>query len=316
MNKIDNSFRAKLGEVWQVTKITFQEWWYDDTFRLAASLAFYTLFSIAPVLLIVAGIASFFYARETAIDRITSEIQKLVGARGAKAIRDVMEASSGFGKSVWAILTGVVTLLLGASCVFSELQAALNKIWDVQANPKRGVILQLVLDRLRSFGIAIGVGFILIVSLVISAGISAAQGYMEGVSGMPAFWQALNIIVSFLVIGALFAMIYKYLPDVQIRWKDVWIGAAVSAALFTSGKYLLGVYIGQTATASAFGAAGSLVILLIWVYYSALISFLGAEFTQVYARRYGVRIVPETHAKRVGEKSDADVKQPATTDSE
>ena len=316
MNKTDITPKSRAGEIWQLIKITFSEWWNDDTFRLAASLAFYTIFSIAPVLLIVVGVASLFYARETAIDRIVSEIQQLVGERGAKAVRDVLEASSGFGKSVWAILTGVVTFLLGASAVFAELQSALNKIWDVQAEPRRGVILQYALDRLRSFTIALGVGFLLLVSLVISAAISALQGYMEGqIPGMPAFWQAVNIVVSFLVAAALFAMIYKFLPDVRIRWKDVWIGAAVSAALFTGGKYVIGVYLGQTATASTFGAAGSLAVLLIWFYYSALISFLGAEFTQVYARRHGVPIEPKTHAVRTGKKPD-DIVSESTDDSQ
>jgi membrane protein len=305
MNKIENRPGTKISEAWQVTKVTFQEWWNDDPFRLAASLAFYTIFSIAPVLLIVVGVATLFYARDTAIDRIVSEIQTLVGNRGAQAVRDVLEASSGFGKSIWAILTGVVTFLLGASAVFAELQSALNKIWDVHAQSRRGVILQLVFDRLRSFGIAVGVGFLLLVSLVISAAISALQGYLESrMPGMPEFWQTINIIVSFLVVAALFAMIYKFLPDARIRWKDVWIGAAVSSALFTGGKYVIGVYLGHTATASTFGAAGSLAVLLIWIYYSALISFLGAEFTQVYARRRGVPIEPKTHAVRTGNKPD------------
>jgi membrane protein len=305
MNKIDNGPTTKASEAWQIVKITFQEWWADDTFRFAASLAFYTIFSIAPVLLIVVGVASLFYAKETAIDRIVFEIQNLVGIRGAQAVRDVLEASSGFGKSIWAITTGVVTFLFGASAVFAELQIALNKIWDVEAQPRRGMILKLVLDRLRSFTIALGVGFLLLVSLVISAAISALQGYMQSrMPVVPGFWQTLNIIVSFLIAGALFAMIYKYLPDARIRWKDVWIGAAVSAALFTAGKYIIGVYLGQTATASAFGAAGSLAVLLIWVYYSSLISFLGAEFIQVYARRHGVPIEPESHAVRSGKKSD------------
>ena len=305
MKKIDNRSTSKLGEVWQIIKLTFQHWWADDTFRFSASLAFYTIFSIAPVLLIVVGIANLFYARTMAIDRIVSEIQGLVGDRGAQAVRGVLEASSGFGKNAWAITTGIVTLLLGASAVFAELQTALNKIWDVQTQPRRGVILKLVLDRLRSFAIALGVGFLLLVSLVISAAISALQGIMEAqVPGMPVFWQILNIIVSFVVAAALFAMIYKYLPDVRITWKDVGIGAVVSAALFTAGKYLIGVYLGQTATASTFGAAGSLAVLLIWVYYSALISFLGAEFTQVYARYHGVPIRPEVHAVRKGKKPD------------
>lgn len=305
MDKIDNALAARRNEAWQLFKITVHEWWLHDTFRFAASLAFYTLFSLAPVLLIVVGVASLFLARETAIDKIVVEVQRLVGQQGAQAVRQVLEASSGFGKSMWAITTGVMTFLIGATAVFGELQTALNKIWNVQAEARRGVILKLLLDRLRSFTIALGVGFLLLVSLVISAAISALQSYLNTrMPGIPAMWQTLNVIISFAIVAVLFAMIYKYLPDARITWKDVWIGAAVTAALFTAGKYAIGLYLGQTAMASTFGAAGSFAVLLVWVYYSALISFFGAEFTHVYALRHGSSIRPESHAVRVGEKPD------------
>ena len=297
---------TKLAATWHVLKATGDEWWKDNVFRLASSLAFYTMFSMAPVLLIAVGVASLFLARGAAVDQIVGEVQRMAGAQGAQAVRQVLEASSGFGKGIWAICTGVVTFLLGASVVFAELQAALNTIWDVEAEPKRGVILQYLFDRLRSFSIALGVGFLLLVSLVVSAAISALQHYMNAwMPGMPFVWQAMNIVTSFVVVAVLFAMIYKYLPDAKITWKDVWIGAAVTSALFTAGKYVISLYLGQTATASAFGAAGSFAVFLIWIYYSALICFFGAEFTQVYARRYGSRIRPDEHAVRVGRKPDA-----------
>ena len=166
--------------------------------------------------------------------------------------------------------------------------------------------MSFIFDRLRSFSIAVCVGFLLLVSLAVSAIISGLQKYMDQwLPGVPWVWQTANTVSSFFVVAVLFAAIYKLLPDVIISWKDVWIGAAVTALLFSAGKYLIGIYLGRTATASAFGAAGSLVVLLFWVYYSALISFLGAEFTQVYARRYGPRIQPKTHAVRVGHKSDS-----------
>jgi membrane protein len=194
---------------------------------------------------------------------------------------------------------------MGATAVFGELQTALNYMWDVKAKPDRNAIMSLVITRLRSFSIALCVGFLLLVSLVISAVISGLQDYMnQWLPGFPSLWQAANVIASFFVVAVLFAMIYKFLPDVVISWKDVWIGAVVTGLLFTGGKYLIGVYLGQTATASAFGAAGSLVVLLFWVYYSALIGFLGAEFVQVYARRYGSGIQPKKHAVRVGRKTD------------
>jgi membrane protein len=296
----------KLKAAWELLKLTFSDWMNDNTFGLSAALAFYTIFSIAPVLLIAVGVASFFLAPETATTRIVDEMEKLVGAQGANAVRHVIESSRGFGKGLWAVSVGIVTLIMGATAVFGELQSALNRIWDVEAKPNRGVIMSVIFDRLRSFSIAICVGFLLLVSLVISALISGLQSYMNNwLPGIPWVWQTANVVASFVVVAVLFAMIYKFLPDVVVSWKEVWIGAAVTALLFTSGKYLIGIYLGQTATASAFGAAGSLVVLLFWVYYSALISFLGAEFTQVYARRYGSGIRPQKHAVRVGRKSDS-----------
>ena len=296
----------KLKAGWELLKLTFAEWTSDNAFELSAALAFYTIFSIAPVLLIAVGVASFFLAPDAATDQIVGEMEKMIGTQGANAVRQVIESSRGFGKGFWAVSVGVVTLIMGATAVFGELQSALNQIWDVQAKPDRGVIMSFILDRVRSFSIAIGVGFLLLVSLVISALISGLQNYMNAwLPGVPWVWQTANVVSSFLVIAVLFAMIYKFLPDVVISWKDVWIGAAVTALLFSGGKYAIGIYLGRTATASAFGAAGSLVVLLFWVYYSALISFLGAEFTQVYTRRYGSGIQPQKHAVRVGRKSDS-----------
>jgi Predicted membrane protein len=296
----------KLEAGWDLLKLTFTEWMNDNTFEWSAALAFYTIFSIAPVLLIAVGVASFFLAPETATTRIVDEMEKLVGAQGANAVRQVIESSRGFGKGLWAVSVGIVTLIMGATAVFGELQSALNQIWDVKPKPNRSVIMSLIVDRLRSFSIAVCVGFLLLVSLVISAVISGLQNYMNNwLPGIPWFWQAANIVTSFVVVAVLFSMIYKFLPDVVISWRDVSIGAAVTALLFSAGKYLIGLYLGQTATASAFGAAGSLVVLLFWVYYSALISFLGAEFTQVYTRRYGSGIRPKKHAVRVGRKSDS-----------
>lgn len=296
----------KLKAGWELLKLTFAEWTNDDAFELSAALAFYTIFSIAPVLLIAVGVASLFLAPDTATNQIVGEMEQMIGAQGANAVRQVIESSRGFGKGVWAVSVGIVALITGATAVFGELQSALNQIWDVKAKPDRGVIMSFIVDRVRSFSIAIGVGFLLLVSLVITALISGLQHYMNNwLPGIPWVWQTANIVSSFFVIAVLFAMIYKFLPDVVISWRDVWIGAAVTALLFSAGKYLIGIYLGRTATASAFGAAGSLVVLLFWVYYSALISFFGAEFTQVYARRYGPGIRPKEHAIRVGRKTDS-----------
>lgn len=285
------------------------EWWNDNTFRLAAALAFYTIFSVAPVLLIAVGGASLFFARATAINRVVDELQRLVGEQGASAIRTVLESSAGIGKGAWAITIGIVTLILGASVVFAELQSDLNAIWNVQVQVRRGLVLDYIVNRLRSFSIALGVGFLLLVSLVLSAALSALQDYMT--NWMPSFpwlWQAGNIVISLIVVAILFAMIYKYLPDVQIGWRDVWIGAVVTSLLFNGGKYLISVYLGHAAIGSAFGAAGSFAVLLVWIYYSALISFFGAEFTQVYARRHGRKIMPMKHARAAREKESDEIR--------
>ena len=296
---------SKLRDGWIILKNTVLEWWKDNTFRLAAALAFYTIFSLAPVLLIAVGIASLFLARETAVNQIVHEVQQLVGDQGANAVRQVLHASGGIGKGVWAITVGLVTLFIGASVVFAELQASLNQIWDVKVEARRGIVLDYLFNRVRSFSIALGVGFVLLVSLVLSAAVSGLQDYLtQWMPTVPWLWRALNIGVSFLLIGLLFALIYKYLPDAVIEWRDVWIGAAVTALLFTVGKYAIGLYLGRTATASTFGAAGSFAVLLIWIYYSALISFFGAEFTQVYARQRGRKIRPQVYARRAGKKSD------------
>ncbi len=286
---------------WELLKNTAIEWWNDNAFRLAASLAFYTIFSLAPVLLIAVGTASLFFARETAVNRVVDEMQRLVRDQGASAIRQVLESSAEFGKGAWAIAVGVVTLILGASVVFAELQSALNQIWGVKSQVRYGVILDLVVDRVRSFSIALGVGFLLLVSLVLSAALSALQEYLTNwMPSLPWLWQTGNIVISFLVVAFLFAMVYKFLPDVQIEWRDVWIGAVVTSILFNGGKYLISIYLGHAAIGSAFGAAGSFAVLLVWIYYSALICFFGAEFTQVYARRQGRKIQSEEHARSVG----------------
>ncbi|CAN5617640.1 YihY/virulence factor BrkB family protein [soil metagenome] len=293
--------RGELGEAWEILKNTAIEWWNDNTFRLAASLAFYTIFSLAPILLIAVGTASLFFAREKAVNQVANELQRLIGEQGAGAIRQVLESAGGLGHGAFAITVGIVALVFGASVVFAELQSALNQIWGVKSEVRRGLLLDLLLDRLRSFAIALAVGFLLLVSLVLSAALNALQDYMTNwMPSIPGLWQTGNVVISFLIVAVLFAMVYKFLPDVLIEWRDVWIGAFVTSLLFNGGKYLISVYLGHAAIGSAFGAAGSFAVLLVWIYYSALISFFGAEFTQVYARRHGRKIQPEKHARAVG----------------
>ena len=298
-------FRSGVGEAWQLLRLAGKEWWHDDAFRLAASLAFYTIFSIAPLLLIAVLVASLFFTREAAAHRIESEVQNMVGEQGAQAVRQIIEATKGLGSSAGAVVAGVVTVIIGSTAVFGELQAALNQLWDVELKVRRGLVLRLVADRARSFALVLGVGFLLLVSLVISGTLNALQAYLAGQAPrVPFLWNAGNFLTSFTVAALLFAMIYRFLPDVQLGWKDVWRGSLVTALLFTVGKSLIGLYLGHAMVAGAYGAAGSFVILLFWIYYSSLISFFGAEFTQVYARRHGAGIQPAAHAQRIGRKPD------------
>ena len=295
-------------ELRRILRDTVCEWWNDNTFRLAAALAFYTIFSLAPVLVISVSISATVFDEAAATRQIVSQIRWLVGPEGGELAATVIRAARGAAdQSPLATLVGVVMLLVGSTAVFVELQSALNTIWDVQVDPhsskKRGMLRQLLSTRLRSLAIVLAVGFLLMVSLVISAWLAIAQEFMQGrVPGIAWLWQAANFAVSLAVMTALFAMIYKYLPDVKIAWSDVVIGAAVTAVLFVLGKYLIGVYIGQVAVGSVYGAAGSFAVLLIWTYYSALISFFGAEFTQVYARAHHKRIHPEEFAVQSGAK--------------
>lgn len=297
-----------LRDIFDVLKATFLEWWNDNTFRLAASLAFYTIFSLAPVLVIAVALAGLVFDQggsETIRQDLADEIGTLVGPEGRAAVEQVLEGASVDRGSPAAAVIGIVTVLIGSTFVFAELQSALNMIWDVRVDPTRSMIRGLVRDRLRSFGIALSVGFVLVVSLVVSTALSAAQNqlnnYLPGVSWL---WRIANLLAWLVLVSGLFAMIYKYLPDVEITWRDVAIGALVTAVLFSIGKFAIGAYLGRMAFGSAYGGAGSFVVFLIWVYYSALICFFGAEFTQVFARRYGSRIRPQEHAVRVGRKKD------------
>ena len=297
---------AHVKNFFGLLKTAAVEWWEDNTFRLAASLAFYTIFSLAPVLVITIAIARFWFDDERATDQVVGQITTLVGEEGGLAVRAVATASQKTASGAFGVIVGIGSLLVGSTVVFMELQAALNLIWDVKADPSRGFWYSLVRDRLLSFALVLGVGFLLLVSLVLSATLAGVAAYFGGKGSQETIlWQVINNVTSFVVAWLLFAMIFKVLPDAKITWRDVAIGSAVTAFLFSVGKHLIGLYLGKTATASTYGAAGSFAVLLIWIYYSALISFYGAEFTQVYARRYGSRIKPEEYAERVGEKPDA-----------
>jgi membrane protein len=272
-------------------------WWNDNALRLGASLAYYTLFAIAPVLLVAIAIAGLAFGPDAVRGEITGQLQELMGRDGAAAVQALLEGASRRQAGVTATVVGSVTFVLAATGAFLELQAALNTIWRVTPEPTLdpGGFLW---DRLRSFGLVLAVGFLLLVSLAVSAGLAALAAWLGRMApALPWLWQGVNVVVSIAVISALFALLFKFLPDVALEWDDVAIGAFVTAVLFTIGKQVIGLYLGQSATASTYGAAGSVIVLLLWVYYTSQLVLFGAEFTRLYAERTAGRPAPESFAR-------------------
>jgi membrane protein len=281
---------------WRLLMQTFSDWSNDKAPELGAALAFYTALSIAPLLVIVLGVAAMVFGQQAASGKIINQMRQMVGEQGAKAIADMIQNANQPKEGTIATVLSVVTLVFGASGVFGELQSSLNTIWRVQPKPGRG-LWGVIHDRFLSFAMVVGVAFLLLVSLIIST-VLTALGTLLNQLPEALHWiaQGLNVGVSFLVITLLFAMIFRVLPDVKISWWDVWLGAIVTAALFTIGKTAIGLYLGHSAMASSYGVAGSFVVFLVWVYYSAQILYFGAELTKVYANQFGSKIVPAENA--------------------
>lgn len=292
-------------------KTTYQEWSEDKASRLAASLAYYTAFSVAPLLLISIAIAGFFFGDDAAQGQVFAQLNGLLGSEGAAAIETAVQNSSREGGAgALATIIGLATLLWSASNVFGQLQEALNTVWEVQPDPHAG-IMATIKRRFLSMTMVLGIGFMLLVSLVLSAALGVVGNFFNNLlPGGAWLWQIVNFLISFGVVMLLFAAIYKVLPDATIKWGDVWVGAAFTALLFTVGKLLIGLYLGHASVGSTFGAAGSLLVFLVWVYYSAQILFFGAEFTQVYARMYGSHIRPDEDAIAMDEVVRADQGMP------
>jgi len=278
-----------VDDLWGVIKTAVSGWIDDYAQSMGAALAYYTMFSMAPLLLIVISIAGLVFGDEAARGEIFSQLEGMLGASGASAVQGLLESVRKPSESVTATVFGVVLLLIGATSVFGELQDALDRIWRAPVRAGQSGWWRLVQARLLSFGMILGIGFLLIVSLVASAALAALQKWWGPVFSDWAAASIIEVVLSFLVTTVAFAMIYKIVPRVRIHWKDVWIGAATTSLLFTVGKLLIGVYIGRSGIASGFGAAASLVVVLVWVYYSAQIFLLGAEFTRAYAHKFGSR---------------------------
>jgi membrane protein len=285
------------GGLATVLKHAVQGWWDDNVPRMGAALAYYTLFSLAPILVVAIAVAGLAFGPDAVRGEIVGQIEGLVGHSGAEAVQAMLEGAAKPSSSIPATIIGLITFFLGATGAFLELQTDLDAIWRVKPKESGSFLKALLKQRLISFGLVLGFSFLLLTSLVVSAALAALHTYMgNAFPGVTALWEALNVLVSLAVITALFAMIYKALPDVKLSWGDVWVGGLVTAGLFTIGKSLIGLYIGTSAFSSTYGAAGSVIVVLVWVYYSAQIILLGAEFTREYVKRFGRRPPPEDFA--------------------
>jgi membrane protein len=291
---------VNLKAFWALVRETFREWQEDNASRLAAALAYFTLFSLAPLLVIVIRIAGLVFSTEAVEAQVMGQVNNLVGDNAASTIGDMIRATQDTDSGLLPSLIGLLVLVFGATGVFVQLEDSLNTIWNVKPKPQSG-LLNIIRSRVLSFTVVLGTGFLLLVSLVVSALLAGVTAFVGGILALPAMGVLifiLNTALSLTVITLLFAVIYKFLPAAQIAWRDVGVGAFVTALLFSIGQFAIGAYLGRSEIASAYGAAGSLVVILIWVFYSAQIFLFGAEFTQVYARKFGSKIQPGEGAVR------------------
>lgn len=287
------------GKAWQFATLTYEKWSRDNVPQLGASLAFYTALSIAPLLVISLAVGAFVFGDEAARGEVAYQMRSLIGSQGAHAVEDMIDSANKPASGVTATVLGVLMLLFGASGVFGELQQSLNKIWEVEVKEDRGFV-RIVRERFFSFVMVLGIAFLLLVSLVLSALLATLGQYFSQLPESVAWLsQLLNFSVSFVIITLLFAMIFKILPDANIAWWQVWLGASLTALLFSIGKFFIGLYLGRSSMASSYGVAGSFVVLLVWVYYSSQILYLGAEMTKVYADQAGAHPRPTENAQRV-----------------
>ena len=299
-------------QLWKILLASFTGFSKDNGLKLSASLAYYTVFSIAPLLIIVMSVAGLVFEQDAITNRLYPEIEHYVGSQPAAQIQEVLKHLALSGKSGIAVVIGVVTLLLGASSIFIEIQDSLNIIWRVKARPKSGW-LQLLRNRFVSFSLIISLGFLLLASLIINIVINAIQDqiqrFLPGIDSVTQLLvKGLNLGITLVVITTLFGIIFKFLPDVKIKWRDVRSGSIFTAILFMLGQYLISLYIHYTAQGSAYGAAGSIIVILVWIYYTSAILYIGAEFTQVYAEFTGCKIEPADYAVAVIQKEvEADV---------
>ena len=271
---------------WMLVRDSIIGWLDHNASRTGAALAFYTVFSLAPILLLSIAIAGAFFGEQAARGQIFEQIRDLIGPSGATAVESIIQNASTSGSGALTTVFSVLTVIIGATTALVELKAGLDKIWDVPPEQRQG-FWYFIRTRLLSVGVILALAFLLLVSLVISAGLTTLQTLSPGKQLFNLVYEWLNLLLSFALVAALFATIYKVLPSVRIAWRDVTVGAVMTAALFTIGKYVIGAYLGNSGLASTYGAAGSIILLLVWVYYSAQIFLFGAEFTRSYAHHFG-----------------------------
>lgn len=291
----------QLRTAYELVRDSASAWSEDKAPRLGAALAYYSIFSLAPLLIIAIAIAGFAFGTDAAERQVVTTLDGLLGKDGAEAVHEMLKNANKPGQGVTATIIGVGTLLFGASGLFGQLKDALNTVWGVA--PKPGMsIWGTVRERFFSITMVLGTGFLLLVSLVLTAAISALSTWFSHLlPGMDWIWQVVNLTLGLVLTAGIFAALFRYLPDAKVAWKDVWIGAAITSVLFAVGRFVLGYYLGHSSIAGPFGAAGSLVIVLVWVYYSAQIMLFGAEFTKVFAKRFGQDIEPAKNAVLLSE---------------
>jgi membrane protein len=295
------SRRLTAGALGLVFRRALAGWWDDNIPRMGASLAYYTLFALAPILVVAIAIGGVVFGADAVRGQIVGQIQGLIGSDGGRAVQAMLEGAAHHRGSGVATTAGIITFFLGATGAFLELQTDLNAIWRVKPKESGSFLRVLIMQRVISFGLVVALGFLLLTSLLVSAALSAIHNYLGATfTGLVVLWEALNVVLSLGVITLLFALIYKVLPDVKLGWREVWVGALVTAGLFSVGKLLIGLYLGTTSMASTYGAAGSVIVILVWVYYSAQVILLGAEFTRAYVEQFGRRPPPEEFAEREG----------------
>lgn len=295
--------KKTLKDILKIAGGTFNAFMDDKGLKLSASLSYYTVFSLGPLLLLLISLAGIFLGKDAIQGKLFSEMNGLIGSTAALQVQDMIKNIELSGKSTVSLIIAIITLIIGATSVFGEIQDSINMIWKVKAKPKRGWV-KLLKDRLLSSSLIISIGFLLVVSLVVNGFILALSQYFTRLLPGAALIlvNILNMGLSFLFISVLFGVIFKVLPDVKIAWKDVRAGAFFTAILFLIGRFVIGFYIETTATGSAFGAAGSIIVILVWVYYTAAILYMGAEFTQTFAEFKGSRIQPADYAVHVEQK--------------